>query len=981
MARLYASLHYHIAMLNVDPILHYLCALTIYVNNDQLWARVGECAMQRSDWPTALFALENSSGWNALNGIIISMYKQRLYLGLCTVYAKLASILPFDQHYATGLAIKRAIRKSNAYWENKCREIFNEDAAYDVDDSVETVEMYDKDDGSMKGEDLNYSFEWNRRSTRFRTEFIIDDTNGWQEDTSRIDTCKSGDVFECVVTGELRLQWMNFRWLKCDSHDCEGLVTRSEAYLHLLGAELCCHEGRRYWWSLRGNDIRVINLFETSFNWSEVGDGDIECNVLTLIDAYIAVKNYNSAAVWLCRAIDYLSSFSSVDEALKRIHLLVDLRSVERETISNLVHSVVPLLMSEPHKTDLSLWIFVYESARLLEGERSVESLRALYASGSLMLNSSLNVLVIAHDMLAESECCYAENYRFLIFELRELANVRAERNVDEALSDGQHTEQLRAYYDELHQCLFCMFGCPSRLKRLLEEHGGSHSYEPSEEDAMFIASLLLPDPLPSYNDTLCSDLIEIVQKKLTQFIQPIDHETSMVAELENFISESKVCDWKRCISKYSKLRARVFYMLALNAFRLLRVDETLLYTKLFLVTSESGIDARILHCAWTMLSFFGVSALFTLTEDDLIMKLSSAIFPFRMSLHFDKDSQDVLFNFGSALYQIRSKLVRFGRKLDTDDIRVRWIRIRTAGMLEESRELFLRCASLLSAGDPDLWRCHYFLAKIDDKIGNSIESVMEHHYESARQLEASGVQYPMRINTKKQDHIEAVELHYRTYAYLIKWLIETDGIQWTREQLTKMLAFAETFCAMNEVDKCLYDAVERIHLTNSILTLCEEGFEVCIKRFPHFKSYYRLAQLSFYRGDYAMASSLIFTRLFARKKSCNPDNIFETLIAITQTDLDRGDSLQYHVYRIASLAITIASRTNDCVSLISLLHTFCTLIFCGNTDYLLAEDVEKVYRYTCSQLLKCVNEKVQNGEDSCSLAVHLYDLYQYAER
>uniref|UniRef100_A0A183TXM0 DUF1741 domain-containing protein n=1 Tax=Toxocara canis TaxID=6265 RepID=A0A183TXM0_TOXCA len=186
--------------------------------------------------------------------------------------------------------------------------------------------------------------------------------------------------------------------------------------------------------------------------------------------------------------------------------------------------------------------------------------------------------------------------------------------------------------------------------------------------------------------------------------------------------------------------------------------------------------------------------------------------------------------------------------------------------------------------------------------------------------------------------------LHYRAYAYLVKWLVESD-VEWTREQLAQMLSFAETFrdhgvCRRNTTP----DAFARA---------------------PFIRDF---------------VGQLIYTTHIA--------DMDENLVAVTQKDLDRGDSLQYHVNRIASLAIAVSSKTLDCISLISLLHTFCTLTFCGNTqvfssslDYLLPDDLQKVYRCAASVLINCVREKVSCGEDSVSLAVLLYDLYQYAER
>lgn len=45
----------------------------------------------------------------------------------------------------------------------------------------------------------------------------------------------------------------------------------------------------------------------------------------------------------------------------------------------------------------------------------------------------------------------------------------------------------------------------------------------------MCIISLLMPDTLPSYYGTLYPDLIEIVQKKLTAFMQPTEEEITKV--------------------------------------------------------------------------------------------------------------------------------------------------------------------------------------------------------------------------------------------------------------------------------------------------------------------------------------------------------------------------------------------------------------------------------------------------------------------
>ncbi|VDK54089.1 unnamed protein product [Gongylonema pulchrum] len=136
------------------------------------------------------------------------------------------------------------------------------------------------------------------------------------------------------------------------------------------------------------------------------------------------------------------------------------------------------------------------------------------------------------------------------------------------------------------------------------------------------------------------------------------------------------------------------------------------------------------------------------------------SVFSFRMALLLDPSDRYVIFNFGSALYQINSRMRRFGDKLAMDDLRRKYADCRIRGLLEESGRHFATCVLRLPDGDVDKWRCHYFLAKIAEKRNDKLENIFFHYHESARQLEAAGVQYPNRISLKKQEHAEAIEVN-----------------------------------------------------------------------------------------------------------------------------------------------------------------------------------------------------------------------------
>ncbi|VDN44229.1 unnamed protein product [Gongylonema pulchrum] len=123
----------------------------------------------------------------------------------------------------------------------------------------------------------------------------------------------------------------------------------------------------------------------------------------------------------------------------------------------------------------------------------------------------------------------YIHQHSFPLFVLTELSKIRTHPAVVEVLSTGLYNEQYRAFIDEVHQCLFCLYGCPSRRKRQLEEHGGSHNHEPSAEDVENMLSLLLPEKIPPYDGSCSVDLIEFVQKKASSFLEPTAEESEKV--------------------------------------------------------------------------------------------------------------------------------------------------------------------------------------------------------------------------------------------------------------------------------------------------------------------------------------------------------------------------------------------------------------------------------------------------------------------
>ncbi|KAK6106599.1 hypothetical protein QQG55_24865 [Brugia pahangi] len=738
---------------------------------------------------------------------------------------------------------------------------------------------------------------------------------------------------------------------------------------------------------------RVVDIIIDNFSWKDVDRSVLLSTAMILIDSYLELNNMDGASEWISRLLDFTGGLAGTEEVVARLKQLA-IEHICLENTSNLVHCIVHLLVLSGYESDTTLWLLLYRCAYHLEGEHTVETLSALYDGGCQMLTSALNILVTAHEVIAKHNKCFVDDHSFPLFVLNEFSKIRAHPAVIEVLSTRECIEQSRAFIDEVHQCLFCLYACPSRRKRQLEEHGGTHNHEPNLKDIENVLSLLLPDKIPPYDGTCSFDLIEFVQKKASSFLEPTENEKEKLFAFDRFIAQAEVhADWPR-IAESSQLRSGVFYQLALHSYRNHKVDDAVYYAKLFLLYASATLPKEV-------------------DEDEMSSHFDCSVFSFRMALFFDPSDRYVIFNFGSALYQINSRIRRYRDKLSLDDIRHRWANRRIKGLLEESRRQFETCLSRLPDGDVDKWRCHYFLAKIAEKCGGALEDVFHHYHESALQLQTAGVQYPSRINTKRQEHVEAIEIHYRAYASLLKYLLERET-DWDREDLMLMHSFALCFrnhgvCKQKDndefsqcprvkavvsnlmyrctepidtVQRVLKDLRERTALKLEILQLCEEAFNICIRRFPHFKSYYRLSQLALYKGDILEASNYLFGRFLIKKRAnFNPDNIFENVITIFCKDIDRGDALQYHLARISALAIYLSALLDDFEALATLIHTFCTLDFCNNTDYLLKRDLVVLYRNSLSRFFDCIQRKIKNNTVESQLLSSVYDLYQYAER
>lgn len=121
------------------------------------------------------------------------------------------------------------------------------------------------------------------------------------------------------------------------------------------------------------------------------------------------------------------------------------------------------------------------------------------------------------------------------------------------------------------------------------------------------------------------------------------------------------------------------------------------------------------------------------------------------------------------------------------------------------------------------------------------------------------------------------------------------------------------------------FDTELREQLVTELKEMCTRAFTLVTDRFPHIKSFYRLAQLHFEKGEFDEASEHIFKNTFKRKK--RDDGMFDNCVEISCNDINRNGSFGFHIERCAKLGAQVAQKTMDLYNVVAMLNTMINII------------------------------------------------------
>ncbi|CAJ0590087.1 unnamed protein product [Cylicocyclus nassatus] len=727
----------------------------------------------------------------------------------------------------------------------------------------------------------------------------------------------------------------------------------------------------------------VISIITRDVDFNTLEDEDLYVMVDYLLDAYNKVKNHDSAVEFASRVFQLYLSYKQ----LPTDRLNATFRAIENTCWSKVAdkncekigYFLCRLLSIEEFRVNWNIWKVLYEIVRHLRGDVSVAYIKTLdpVKNDECMPSLALDVLVKAHEKLGEAKVCGREKGAFLLFYMRQLHKCITNMDVMTVMQQDEYAWLWSNVSEEIAQCLYCSFGRYSKRRRALEDHDCNVSCSEVPNIMTMTLELAMPHPLPQYDDKerLGHDIVDLILNKFPSALNYSNERGQMLHNFNLWMRQASKENAKNrlewpSVKGESYVQASIWYLMALHHYRQGNHEEIEKFAKLFLTSGHATLDSRVTAGAWAVLGYSSVYRIFQMDDDLLYLEWPWHVLPFKVSVLVDSRIGVVFFQLANTLYQVATRLSRYFLTLPSDDWRLRHADTLLKDLRLRSLSLFKEALSK-AQGDSSIceyqWLAYFFIAKLQAKLNGDVIRVVDAFYEAACSCELSEFFYPIKINVKKQQNIEPVELHYQIHSTVWKFLCKAPSP--SLEILVTLLAYlravqnhkvVRSYFSLFSIHPDIYatiidmtlkcdvrrndddvttvvnDIANRADLIDEIWNLCHRGFEVVCDRFPHMKSYYRLAEMELSRGNVEIAYNHLTRHIFRRKK--RDESLFDSVVEITSQDIDRSGSFPYHVERALELMMSLAYQLKDASILIGIITTLIANMESRSEMYILKE-------------------------------------------
>uniref|UniRef100_A0AAR5P9I3 Calcineurin-binding protein cabin-1 MEF2-binding domain-containing protein n=1 Tax=Dendroctonus ponderosae TaxID=77166 RepID=A0AAR5P9I3_DENPD len=395
-------------------------------------------------------------------------------------------------------------------------------------------------------------------------------------------------------------------------------------------------------------------------------------------------------------------------------------------------------------------------------------------------LPPSIAILFSAHEFLGPKGWCLTGNGELLHFIL-------------DTILDRLDTPIFEPFRDKIdihiEQALFCLYLYPSK-KNKISRHLVDHNVNPiplTWQRSFQLYQYYAPDSLPEFNSYKSQSISADLEQLFKRIIGLIPNICALYDHLPlilDFIN-GKTNQVPHCIEFPGRVKA-IYYLLGDYYFKERDFARCIKYFQLDICINPLRVDS------WAGLALSYAAQLENSlnyceklkNESDFFDKAKSAQMCFRRALELDPENLVLWIECGSFEYLVHSFCSRL-LKYESENFSMEKFEL-----LESEKESYLdssgnslehaiKLYEIDSSNEPDeRWLQYYILGKIAEKKRKEPSEYLQYYVTASNLLNENKALYPEKISYNNPQHlsVEALELHYRIHASILKYLELHEG-------------------------------------------------------------------------------------------------------------------------------------------------------------------------------------------------------------
>lgn len=458
---------------------------------------------------------------------------------------------------------------------------------------------------------------------------------------------------------------------------------------------------------------------------------------------------------------------------------------------------------------------------------------------------------------------------------------------------------------DEALKCFTCLYNFPQRNGDRSNCHTSPH-VELEWRHCTELYHYIAPEKMPEYDSHVRLSGVTQESKELFLKISQLvpDDDENVIANRKNilnYINNGEPLSLKSVLIDVrqpndSSIQSTIYYLLADYHFKSRDFVNARKFYNYDLALNPNRFDSWAglsLSMNYKLDQMLGDGNKHHNQTDEFKKTASSVIRCFERALELQPTNWKLWIEFGLLTYNIASNLsrtIKMAKLYETscDDLNLPF---KCDDMLEKARHSFTMAQSIDS---DELWLTYYMLGKVSEKKSGNLLSTLDFYMLADLCLYLDGATYPKKINYYNPSYlsIEAIEIHYRIHASILKYLIYNRKFSARMLRQLKLYLFRvsrspfvsrrniqanssvsvpkksnstkpssiptqsitaepdEDQVQINELMDDLLSIVSERDIKfdvnrsrNQLIELCIVGLKRCLARYPaHYKSYHRLA-------------------------------------------------------------------------------------------------------------------------------------------